>query len=45
MKLKELAEQFGKTACIAIREAGNHLKMKCPLDGEYKVGKNWAETH
>ena len=41
----ELADQFGKTACIAIREAGKHLKMKCPLDGEYKVGNNWAETH
>ena len=19
--------------------------FRCPLDGEYKIGKNWAETH
>lgn len=29
----------------AIKEAGTHYEMRCPLDGEYKYGDNWSETH
>jgi DNA polymerase I-like protein with 3'-5' exonuclease and polymerase domains len=29
----------------AIRLAGEHFEMRCPLDGEYKYGDNWSETH
>jgi len=29
----------------AIRKAGDYFGFRCPLDGEYKVGNNWAETH
>lgn len=39
------AEDLGKLQVQAIRDAGEYFKMNCPLDGEYKVGKNWAETH
>jgi DNA polymerase I-like protein with 3'-5' exonuclease and polymerase domains len=39
------AETYGKLAVEAIRAAGTALNMRCPLDGEYKVGDNWAETH
>ncbi len=28
-----------------IREAGKVLKLRCPLDGEYKKGRTWASTH
>lgn len=35
----------GMQAVIAIREAGEVLNLDCPLDGEYKIGTNWAETH
>ena len=42
---KELAEDVGKLSIQAIREAGDALGFKCPLDGEYKIGNNWAETH
>ena len=28
-----------------IKEAGEILKLNCPIDGEYKIGNNWAETH
>ncbi|MGH0000088.1 DNA polymerase [Pseudovibrio ascidiaceicola] len=35
----------GKAAVEAMREAGDALGFKCPLDGEFKVGLNWAETH
>ena len=39
------ADTVGKLGVEAIREAGLALKLKCPLDGEYNVGNNWAETH
>jgi len=41
----ELAEQVGEWAVESIREAGDYLKMRCPLDGEYKIGSSWAVTH
>ena len=45
----ETPEHYGKAVGInavrAIREAGDALELRCPLDGEYKVGKNWEETH
>ena len=39
------ATAFGILAVEAIREAGQAFEMRCPLDGEYKVGLTWAETH
>jgi DNA polymerase I-like protein with 3'-5' exonuclease and polymerase domains len=39
------APEIGKLAVWAIQEAGKHFGFKCPLDGEYKIGNNWAETH
>lgn len=39
------ADLVGKAAVEAIKAAGESFKMKCPLDGEYKVGRNWRETH
>jgi len=39
------AETFGKLAVEAIRHAGKQLKLNVPLDGEFKIGNNWAETH
>ena len=39
------AEAVGKAGVEAIREAGNSLDLACPLDGEFKVGDSWAETH
>lgn len=43
--LPEKADLYGKMAVESIRFAGESLGFKCPLDGEYKVGRNWAETH
>ena len=42
---EELAEEVGQIAVKAIQEAGEQLKLRVPLAAEYKVGKNWAETH
>jgi DNA polymerase-1 len=41
----EHADTVGKFAAEAIRAAGHHFNFRCPLDGQYKVGKSWAETH
>jgi len=35
----------GEAAKQSIVEAGEHFNLRCPLDGEYKVGKTWRETH
>jgi DNA polymerase I-like protein with 3'-5' exonuclease and polymerase domains len=42
---EEYAQQVGAVFRNAIREAGRKLKLRCPLDGEYKIGNNWSETH
>ena len=39
------AEQFGRLAVDCIVRAGIDFKLNCPLDGEYKVGRTWAQTH
>lgn len=41
----EIAEEAGKAARMSIIEAGEYFKLRCPLDGEYKIGKSWKETH
>ena len=39
------AEYFGKLAVKSIKEAGEYYDMRCPLDGQYKIGEDWSETH
>jgi DNA polymerase-1 len=39
------AVDVGKLGVLALREAGCMFKLNCPLDGAYKVGENWSETH
>ena len=43
--IEEHCKEVGEAAVASIVEAGNLLALKCPLDGEYKVGNNWSETH
>ena len=43
--LADQADKVGTLAVESIREAGTVLKLRCPLDGEYKKGKSWANTH
>tara|TARA_R110001592_G_scaffold132485_2_gene347103 strand:+ start:7755 stop:9512 length:1758 start_codon:yes stop_codon:yes gene_type:complete len=42
---EEDAKKFGELGQQAIIDAGIYYKMHCPLDGEYKIGGNWSETH
>ncbi len=39
------AEKFGWLAVECLKASGIHYNLRCPLDGEYKVGTTWAETH
>ena len=36
--------EFCSITKIAIKETENLLKLRCPLDNDYKVGLTWAET-
>jgi len=46
MEVPEMhAYSAGMLGVEAIVEAGEFYNLRCPLDGEYKVGNNWAETH
>jgi len=42
---EQQAEDFGKLAVSCIVQAGQQFGLRCPLDGEYKIGDNWSETH
>lgn len=43
--LPQDAETVGQLALQCLRDAGEFLNMSVPLDGEYKIGKNWSRTH
>ena len=46
IEVKESQADFvGETAVKSIIEAGEHFNLRCPMDGEYKVGGNWSDTH
>jgi DNA polymerase I-like protein with 3'-5' exonuclease and polymerase domains len=42
---KEHAEELGSVTATAMKLTEQSLKVRCPLDSEYKLGKSWAETH
>ena len=42
---REHAEQVGKIIVQSIRDAGEYFNLNCPMDGEYKIGNNWLDTH
>ena len=39
------ADFVGRSAVDSIIKAGEHFNLRCPLDGEYKIGGDWSETH
>ena len=46
IEVKESQADFvGGLAVKSIIDAGKHFNLRCPLDGEYKIGDNWSETH
>ena len=46
IEVKESQADFvGRLAVESIIKAGDYFNLRCPLDGEYKIGDNWYETH
>lgn len=39
------AQRVGELACESMTIAGEELNMSIKIEGEYSIGKNWAETH
>jgi len=39
------ADKYGWLAVECLKASGVAFDLRCPLDGEYKVGNTWAETH
>lgn len=42
---EDIAEEIGQLGVKSIQKAGEYLKMLVPLNGEYKIGQNWATVH
>ena len=42
---EDIAKPLGQEARTSIKQAGEDLGVRCPLDGEWKIGKDWSETH
>lgn len=41
----DIADLVGQAGKQAIIDAGLAYNLRCPLDGEYKIGANWRMTH
>jgi DNA polymerase I-like protein with 3'-5' exonuclease and polymerase domains len=41
----EYVDLFKTLAIDSFRQSGEYFNLKCPLTGEAKAGRNWAETH
>lgn len=39
------ADELGKLQVQAMVDAGAFFELLCPVTGEYRIGKNWSETH
>lgn len=42
---KETAERLGWLQAEAIRAISNNLQLHCPMQGNYRIGRNWHDTH
>jgi DNA polymerase I-like protein with 3'-5' exonuclease and polymerase domains len=43
--LNKDVKRFGQVTKDAMKDTEKELRMKCPLDNEWKVGRTWAQTH
>jgi DNA polymerase-1 len=39
------AEEIGKLTVKAMKLTTDYYKLRCPMTGEYKIGRSWNETH
>ena len=40
-----IAERVAELSNEAIIKAGEYYNLRCPMEGDPKIGNNWAETH
>jgi len=46
IEVKENQADFvGNLAVENLIKAGEYFNLRCPLDGEYKIGRSWYDTH
>ena len=41
----EDAEEIGQCIVDSMRATTNYYNLRCPIDGEYKIGRDWNDTH
>ena len=41
----DIAHDLGREVCACATKAGEYLECKIRIDAEYRIGKNWSETH
>lgn len=41
----DIAEEVGQVIVDAMRACTDHFNFQCPIDGEFKIGDNWKDTH
>jgi len=41
----DIAERIGQLGCFCLLEAGKELGCEVPMEGEFKIGRNWSECH
>lgn len=44
-RTEEIAKVVAELAPLMVAKAGEHFGFLCPLSGESKIGRTWAETH
>ena len=42
---EEIAHEVGQEVCRCSTLAGNFFKCRVKIEADYRVGKNWSETH
>ena len=42
---KDHVEKFCRITKDSMKETEMILKLQCPMDNDYKIGRTWAETH
>jgi DNA polymerase I len=40
-----IATEVGEVLVASMRRCTEHFNFRCPIDGEFKIGNNWKETH
>ena len=40
-----MAEEVGKMLVDGIKHTTNILNLRCPMDGAFRIGRTWADTH